>query len=124
VLTARSENFLYGVEDLGDTIERLQAFEEAGADVLYAPGLPSLAEVQAVTSSVGVPVNVLAGPTSSVDELSAAGVSRISLGSGLSRAAYGALLSAAREILDDGTFTGLREAAPFADLNRIFFRSR
>ncbi len=122
VLTARAENHLYGLDDFDDTVHRLQSFEAAGADVLYAPGLPDLETIRSLCSAVGRPVNVLASPTSTVEDLSAAGVARISLGSALSRAAYGALLSASREILDNGTFTGLRDAAPFADLNRLFYR--
>jgi 2-methylisocitrate lyase-like PEP mutase family enzyme len=100
-LTARAENFLYGRPDLDDTIRRLQAFEAAGADVLYAPGLRDLATIRTVCQAVGKPVNVimgLAGAAFSVDELAAAGVRRISLGSALSRAALGAFLRAAREV--------------------------
>ncbi|HYG87632.1 MAG TPA: isocitrate lyase/phosphoenolpyruvate mutase family protein [Azospirillum sp.] len=120
VLTARAENFLFGRHDLDDTIRRLQAFEAAGADVLYAPGLPTLDSIRAVCASVSKPVNVLIGPTGqacSVDELAAAGVRRISLGSSLCRAALGAMLRAAREIKDSGTFTFTSDAIPFAELN-------
>jgi 2-methylisocitrate lyase-like PEP mutase family enzyme len=105
VLTARAENYLHGRPDLEDTIARLQAFQGAGADVLYAPGLTDLADIRAVVSSVDKPVNVLAlpnGPT--VAELAEAGVRRISVGGGFAFAAYGALVEAARELLDQGTY--------------------
>jgi 2-methylisocitrate lyase-like PEP mutase family enzyme len=105
VLTARAENYLHGRPDLDDTIARLQAFQEAGADVLYAPGLTDLADIRSVVSSVDKPVNVLAlpnGPT--VAELAEAGVRRISVGGGFAFAAYGALVEAARELLDQGTY--------------------
>ena len=105
VLTARAENHLHGRNDLGDTITRLQAFQEAGADVLYAPGLTKLEEIRSVVSSVDRPVNVLAlpgGPT--VAELAEAGVRRISVGGAFAFAAYGALVEAARELLDKGTY--------------------
>ena len=117
-LTARAENFLYGRPDLDDTIRRLQAFEAAGADVLYAPGLRDLAMIRAVCAAVGKPVNVvmgLAGAAFSVDDLAAAGVRRISLGSALSRAALGAFLRAAREIKESGTFSFADGAASFAE---------
>src|SRR6185295_12770207 len=105
-LTARAENFLHGRRDLDDTIRRLQAFEKAGADVLYAPGLRDLATIGRVASSVSKPVNVvmgLRGRSFSVAELASAGVRRISVGSALGRAAYGALIRAAREMKDKGT---------------------
>jgi 2-methylisocitrate lyase-like PEP mutase family enzyme len=119
-LTARAENFLYGRPDLDDTIRRLRAFEVAGADVLYAPGLRDLATIRTVCQAVGKPVNVimgLAGAPFSVDDLAAAGVRRISLGSALSRAALGAFLRAAREVRERGTFTFVADAATFADLD-------
>jgi 2-methylisocitrate lyase-like PEP mutase family enzyme len=119
-LTARAENFLHGRPDLDDTIRRLQAFEAAGADVLYAPGLRDLAMIRTVCAAVGKPVNVimgLAGAAFSVDQLAAAGVRRVSLGSALSRAAFGAFLRAAREIKERGTFTFADDAASFADLD-------
>ncbi len=123
VLVARAENFLHGRPDLGDTIERLQAFASAGADVLYAPGLPDLDSVKAVCAAVSPkPVNVLAvarGSPFTVENLAAAGVRRISVGSALSRAALGAFLDAAREIIGQGTFTFGERAAPFAELNRF-----
>ncbi len=119
-LTARAENFLHGQPDLDDTIARLQAFENAGADVLYAPGLSDLETIRTVCEAVSKPVNVvmgLAGAPLSVAELAEAGVKRISLGSALSRAALGGFLQAAREIKERGTFTFAAEAATFRDLN-------
>src|ERR687892_80111 len=119
-LTARAENFLHGRPDLDDTIRRLQAFEAAGADVLYAPGLRDLVMIRTVCAAVGKPVNVvmgLAGAAFSKGDLSAAGVRRISLGSALSRAALGAFLRAAREIKERGTFSFAGGAASFADLD-------
>jgi 2-methylisocitrate lyase-like PEP mutase family enzyme len=118
-LTARAENFLHGRPDLDDTIGRLQGFEGAGADVLYAPGLRDLAMIRTLCAAVGKPVNVimgLSGAPLSVDQLAAAGVRRISLGSALSRAALGAFLRAAREVKERGTFSFADEAASFADL--------
>jgi len=105
VLTARAENYLHGRRDLGDTISRLRAYEEAGADVLYAPGLASLEEVRQVVESVNRPVNVLAmpgGPT--VADLAGVGVRRISVGGAFAFAALGAVVDAARELLDHGTY--------------------
>jgi len=119
-LTARAENFLFGRPDLDDTIRRLQAFEAAGADVLYAPGLRDLEAIRTVCAAVSRPVNVvmgLSGASFSVEELAAAGVRRISLGSALARAALGAFLRGAREINDEGTFTFAGMAASFADLD-------
>ncbi|MFF1918970.1 oxaloacetate decarboxylase [Streptomyces sp. NPDC058221] len=120
-VTARAENFLYGRPDLDDTIRRLQAYEEAGADVLYAPALPSADAVRAVCTSVGRPVNVLAGsqqPALDVAALAECGVRRISLGSTLSRAALGGFVRAAREVLDHGTFGFVADAPPYGDVNR------
>ncbi len=121
-LTARAENYLNGRPDLSDTIQRLQDFQEAGADVLYAPGLSSRADIAAVVSSVDRPVNVLigAGIQLNVAELSAIGVRRISVGSAFSRAALGAFLRAAREMQEQGTFTFLKGAAGYQDLNAMF----
>jgi 2-methylisocitrate lyase-like PEP mutase family enzyme len=119
MLTARAENFLHGRPDLDDTIGRLQAFEGAGADVLYAPGLRDLGAIRTVCQAVGKPVNVimgLAGAPFSVDDLAAAGVRRISVGSALSRAALGTFLRAAREIQEHGTFTFAEGAASFAEI--------
>jgi 2-methylisocitrate lyase-like PEP mutase family enzyme len=104
VLTARCENLLHGVRDLDDTIARLQSYRDAGADVVYAPGLTKSDQISRVVTEVGVPVNVLAlpgGPT--VPELASIGVSRVSLGSLLAWAAYGALVEAAGELLGPGT---------------------
>lgn len=120
VLTARAENFLHGRPDLDDTIARLQAFEAAGADVLYAPGLRDLETIRQVCAAVHRPVNVIigiAGTSFSVEQLAAAGVRRISLGSALSRVALGAVLQAAREIKEQGTFGFADAAASFAELN-------
>lgn len=105
VLTARAENHIREVPDLGDTISRLQAYQEAGADVLYAPGLTDAEDVRRVVESVDRPVNVLALPgLPPVSELGRMGVRRVSVGSGFSLVAYGALAEAARELLDDGTY--------------------
>jgi 2-methylisocitrate lyase-like PEP mutase family enzyme len=121
VLVARSENYLYGRADLDDTVERLVAFAAAGADVLYAPGLPDLAAVRTIVSAVAPkPVNVLAGQPGrgfTVANLAEAGVKRISVGSALARAADGAFLRAAREMKDGGTFGYGDEAATFDELN-------
>ena len=121
VLVARAENFLHGRPDLDDTLRRLQAFAAAGADVLYAPGLPGLDAIRRVCAAVSPkPVNALAGGSGSgltVANLAAAGVRRISVGSALSRAAFGAFLRASREIADQGTFTFGDQATPFAEVN-------
>lgn len=114
MLTARAENFIAGRPDLTDTIARLQAFQEAGADVLYAPGLSTREDVAAVVRSIDRPLNVLAGLPSmhlGLDELSALGVKRISIGSTLSRVAYSAARKAAAEIREKGTFTLLSSRA-------------
>lgn len=120
VFTARAENFLYGRPDLDDTIRRLQAFEQAGADVLYAPGLKDIGQIRELCAALKKPVNVLMGlpgVTLSVADLGGAGVTRISVGSNFARAAWGEVLRAARETLDDGTFTFGDRTASFADLN-------
>jgi 2-methylisocitrate lyase-like PEP mutase family enzyme len=123
-LTARAENFLYGRNDLTDTIRRLEAFADAGADVLFAPGLKTLEEMKAVVDAVAPrPVNVIMGfPNSniSVAMLADIGVKRVSIGSGLLRAAYGAFFRAADEIRNKGTFTFANEAKPYADINELF----
>ena len=122
-LTARAENYLVGRPDLKDTIQRLQAYQEAGADVLYAPGLTGRDDIAEVVRSVDRPVNVvmgLQGVQLSLAELSAIGVKRVSVGSALSRAALGAFLRAAREMRDHGTFTFAEEAASYRDLNALF----
>jgi 2-methylisocitrate lyase-like PEP mutase family enzyme len=105
VLTARAENHLYGVTDLANTIARLQAYQEAGADVLYAPGLSRREDIRQVVNSVDRPVNVLGRPGApSVAELAAVGVRRISVGGAFAYAALGAAVEAARELLDEGTY--------------------
>jgi 2-methylisocitrate lyase-like PEP mutase family enzyme len=105
VLTARSENYLHRRRDLDDTIARLQAFQEAGADVLYAPGLTSIEEIRAVLAAIDRPLNVLALPGAPpVAELAEAGVRRISVGGAFAYASLGALVAAGRELLDHGTY--------------------
>jgi 2-methylisocitrate lyase-like PEP mutase family enzyme len=106
VLTVRAENYLYGRPDLADTIGRLQAYQEAGADVLYAPGLTDIEEIRQVVAAVDRPVNVLTMATAPpVAELAAAGVARISVGGSFSLVAAGAVVRAARELLDQGTYS-------------------
>lgn len=122
-LTARAENYLVGRRDLTDTIKRLQAYQQAGADVLYAPGLTSRDDIAAVVSSVDRPVNVvmgLQGVRLSLAELSQLGVKRVSVGSALSRAALGAFLRAAREMREHGTFDFSDEAVSYRDLSAMF----
>jgi 2-methylisocitrate lyase-like PEP mutase family enzyme len=122
VLTARSENFLHGRQDLADTIARLQAFQEAGADVLYAPGLTRIEDIRSVVESVDRPVNVLALPgVPPVAELAAAGVSRVSVGGAFAFAALGAAVAAARELLDEGTYSFWGAAGPGAQAARAAF---
>jgi 2-methylisocitrate lyase-like PEP mutase family enzyme len=128
MLTARAENYLYGRTDLADTIRRLQAFAEAGADVLYPSGLKSTADIAAVVKAVTPkPVNVvvgLSGMDLTLADLAAAGVKRISIGSSMARAAYGAFLRAAREVAERGTFTFARDAVPFAEISGILERHK
>jgi 2-methylisocitrate lyase-like PEP mutase family enzyme len=122
-LTGRAENYLVGRRDLKDTITRLQAYQEAGADVLYAPGLASKDDIAAVVSSVDRPVNVvmgLQGVQMSLAELSGIGVKRVSVGSALSRAALGAFLRAAREMREHGTFAFADEAVSYRDISAMF----
>jgi len=122
-LTARAENYLVGRPDLGDTIKRLQAYQDAGAHVLYAPGLVSGDDIVAVVRAVDRPVNVvmgLQGVQLSLAELSAIGVKRVSVGSALSRAALGAFLGAAREMRDHGTFTFANTAVSYRDISAMF----
>lgn len=122
-LTGRAENYLHGRPDLKDTIARLQAYQEAGADVLYAPGLASKDDIAAVVRSVDRPVNVvmgLQGVQLSLADLSAMGVKRISVGSALCRTALGAFLRAAREMRDHGTFTFANEAISPREISAIF----
>jgi len=121
-LTARAENYLHCRPDLKDTIRRLQAYQEAGADVLYAPGLATRDDITAVVGSVDRPVNVvmgLKGVQLSLAELSAIGVKRISVGSALCRAAMGAFLRAAHEMLERGTFDFAKDAASSGEINAI-----
>ena len=123
ILTARAENYLHGRPDLKDTIARLQSYQEAGADVLYAPGLATREDIAAVVRSVDRPVNVvmgLRGVQLSLDELSAIGVKRISVGSSLCRAALGAFLLAAREMKEHGTFSFAADAASPKEITAIF----
>jgi len=124
-LTARAENYLYGRTDLNDTIKRLQAFQEAGADVLYAPGLASKEDIAAVVRSVDRPVNVLAGLPGvehTRDELADLGVKRIGIGSGLARAAVHATLSAAREMRNQGTFHFAQNIVSLSEVSSMFPR--
>jgi 2-methylisocitrate lyase-like PEP mutase family enzyme len=121
MLTARCENFLHGHPDLDDTIKRLQAFEKAGADVLFAPGLPDLKAVRAVCSSLSKPVNFMVaipGRSFSVPELQEAGVRRISLASSLHRAAMSGAYNAAREVLEKGTFEFLNDLVSPKELGK------
>ena len=128
VLTARAENLITGRPDLDDTMRRLEAFAAAGADVLYAPGLTTRDAISSVVRAVAPkPVNVvmgLSGTTFSLAELRDLGVKRVSLGSSLARAAFGAMLRASREVRDAGTFTFSREAMPYSELNTLFERTR
>jgi len=121
-LTARAENYLVGRNNLDDTIKRLQAYQEAGADVLFAPGLSDRRDIAAVVRAVDRPLNVvmgLQGARFDVAELAAMGVKRISVGSALCRAAYGALVRAAREMREEGTFGFAEQAIPFGELGDI-----
>jgi len=124
VLTGRSEGFIVGRPDLAETIRRLTAYAEAGADCLYAPGLRSRDEIGLVVAAVAPkPVNVLVGSDFvTVAELADLGVRRISVGSALARAAWGGFLAAAKEIAERGTFTGLARGVPFASINGAFPR--
>jgi 2-methylisocitrate lyase-like PEP mutase family enzyme len=123
LLTARAENHLYGRGDLADTIRRLQAYQEAGADVLYAPGLKTAEQVRTVLAAIDRPLNVLmsmAGVTLTHRELEALGVRRISVGGSLARVAYGALERAGREMLEQGTFGYAAEAPSTKHYNDLF----
>jgi methylisocitrate lyase len=122
MLTGRSEGFIRGRPDLTETIRRLRAYAEAGADCLFAPGLPSRSAIATVVSAVAPwPVNVLIGAEGAgVADLAAMGVRRISVGGALARAAWGGFLEAAREIAQQGTFTALARGAPAAELNGAF----
>lgn len=122
--TARAENLIYGRIDLEDTIKRLVAYAEAGADVLFAPGLKTREEIESVVKTVAPkPVSVVMGLGNvifSLEELAQMGVKRVSLGSSLSRAAYGGFYNAAKEIREKGTFSFAKDAIPYAALNKIF----
>lgn len=118
-LTARAENLIRGRMDLDDTIKRLQAFEEAGADVLYAPGLKTIEEVRTVCAAVTKPVNVLATPKLNVAEIAEAGGKRISIGGALARTAIGGFLSVAQDVRKRGTFAALADAPGFPEINAI-----
>lgn len=121
VLTARAENHLYGVDDLDDTVARLRAYRDAGADVVYAPGLRSLDAIARVVAEVEAPVNVLAGPkVPPIDELAAVGVRRVSTGGALAYAAYGAMVAAAEELRDLGTSTYTSAALSSRSRQRAF----
>ncbi len=123
VLTARAEGYLHGRPELAEIIARLQAFQQAGADVLYAPGLTSAADIRALVTSVDRPVNVLLMPGGpSVGELAELGVRRVSVGGSMAYAAYGALADAARELLNDGTTSWLSGSAAGRETARAAFR--
>ena len=123
MLTARAENLIHGVIDLKDTIKRLEAYAEAGADVLFAPGLKTADDIALVVKAVAPkPINVvmgLSGTSFSLNQLEDLGVKRVSLGSSLARAAYGAFINAAAEIKDKGTFGFANGIIPYGDLNKL-----
>lgn len=119
VLTARAENFLYGRYDMDDTIRRLNAFAEAGADVLYAPGLRDMEAVRTLVSSVDLPVNVLASPKLTVQQIAEVGGARISLGGAFAMNAFRGLISAAEEVLNDGSFTFAGAKPGAMEINRM-----
>jgi 2-methylisocitrate lyase-like PEP mutase family enzyme len=123
VVTARAETRIAGPDDLAETIARLQAYQEAGADVLFAPGLVTKDDIATVVRSVDRPVNVLMGrPGQRIDlaTLAALGVKRVSVGSGLARVALGAFLRAARAVRERGTFEFGADAIPYAEINALF----
>ena len=127
LLTARAENYLWGRPDLADTIKRLQAFSDAGADVLYAPGLPDIDAIRTLCHAVDKPVNVfmgLNGKSYSVTELSDAGVRRISVGGFFARAALGGLMRAAQEVRSSGTFNYAETAIPDAIVSQLMFQDK
>jgi len=127
LLTARADNYLWGKPDLGDTIRRLQAFSEAGADVLYAPGLPDIDAIRTVCRAVDKPVNVvmgLKGKSYSVAQLSEAGVRRVSVGASFARAALGALMRAAEEVKTFGTFTYAADAIPDGTISQLMSQTK
>jgi 2-methylisocitrate lyase-like PEP mutase family enzyme len=123
MLTARAENLLHGRDDLDDTIKRLQAFEAAGADVLYSPGVRDISTIRTVVSSLNRPFNLVMGfadPTMTLEQLSAVGVKRISVGGAMQRHALAAFLRCAREMKDQGAFTYVRELAPIKEVRAAF----
>lgn len=125
--TARAENYLHGRPDFDDTVRRLRAFAEAGADVLYAPGLRDLATIKRLVAAVPRPVNIVMGmidPEITVPQLAEAGVKRVSIGGALARRAYAALRDAAISMRDAGSFRWVREAMPGKELNAIFEKYR
>ena len=127
MLTARAEQLIHGSTDLDATIRRLQAFEQAGAGVLYAPGLRSLDQIRTVVSSVGKPVNVVmthADPSLTLEQLAEAGVKRISIGGSGSRYALNAFMAAAREMAEHGAFTFVGENPPWPELLEGFAKGR
>jgi len=122
MLTARAENYLHGRKDLADTIRRLQAFQEAGANVLYAPGMTDMQEIATMTGSVDLPVNVLAGMQGvhfNMNDLSRIGVKRVSVGGALTRVALGAFLRAAREMKELGTFSFVDEPISSREIGEL-----
>jgi 2-methylisocitrate lyase-like PEP mutase family enzyme len=125
VLTARAENLLYGINDLDDTIKRLQAYEDAGADVLYAPGLRTLDEMRTVVSSVGKPVNIVMGfadPSITLEQLGEIGVRRVSIGGALSRLALKSFMDGARE-MRGGRFGFVTDLPPISELHQVLSAS-
>jgi 2-methylisocitrate lyase-like PEP mutase family enzyme len=126
LLTGRSEGFIVGRPDLDETIRRLTAYAEAGADCLYAPGIRTREQIAAVVAAVAPrPVNLLVGADfTTVAEAASLGVRRISVGGALARAAWGGFMRAAREIAEQGTFSALGAAAPFAEIEGLFARER
>lgn len=122
VFTARAENFLHDRPDLDDTIKRLQAFEAAGADVLFAPGISDEAALATLCAAVGKPVSVISPKDSSVEALARVGIKRISTGPRMTQAMFGAVERAAREILDKGTFSFIGDVTSFATLQGMFSR--
>lgn len=122
-LTARAENFVHGINDLKDTIKRLQAYQDAGADVLYVPDLMSYKDISTVIRSIDRPLNVMIGASFTVSKLEQIGVKRISLGSLLARSMFGDLRRCAQEIKEEGTCSFANKAMPFMDLMKIFNNS-
>lgn len=122
VLTARAENFVHGRRDMNDTIRRLQAFEAAGADVLYAPGPATLDEAREITSALTRPVNMLVTPMKGVTvaDLAQAGVKRISIGGAMMRAVIGTLVRGSRQMLDEGRFDWGADMMPTPEINELF----